>query len=116
MRQRFNYFPLFVVLILLLALIGISGISGAGQIGSIQPNLAQIAASSPEQQISVIIQTTGGSDQVEDVIESLGGAVTRDLSIISAIAARVPAESVPELASVQGVRWVSLDAPIVSTA
>ena len=116
MRQRFNIFPLFVALILLSVLVGVSGLSSAGQIGSIQPNLAQASVTSPEQQISVIIQITGSSDQVEGAIESLGGTVTRDLSIINAIAARVPAKAVPELASVQGVGWVSLDAPIISTA
>jgi serine protease AprX len=64
----------------------------------------------------VIIQTTGRSDQLQAAIESLGGVVTRDLSIINALAAQVPAESVRQLASIHGVRWVSLDAPITSTA
>ena len=64
----------------------------------------------------MIIQTTGSSDQLEGVIESLGGVAIRDLSIINAIAARVPAKAVPKLAQVQGVRWVSQDAPIISTA
>ena len=116
MKQRYNYLILLVALILLSGLLGSSGLPSAGQVGSIQPALVQAAAASPEQQISVIIQTSGSSDQVEGAIEELGGAVTGDLSIINALAAKVPAKTVAKLAHVQGVRWVSLDAPIVSTA
>jgi serine protease AprX len=116
MRKSYKYFSLMMVLILLSGFIGLGGVASTGQLGNIQPILAQIAAASPEQQISVIIQTAGGSDQIEGVIESLGGAVTRDLSIISAVSAEVPGKAVPELAKVQGVRWVSLDAPVISTA
>lgn len=121
MRQSYKYFSLFMALVLLSGIIGLSGVPGTGvpttgQFGSIQPILAQVAATSPEEQISVIIQTTDGSDQIEGVIDSLGGVVTRDLSIINAISASVPGKAVPQLARVQGVRWVSLDAPIISTA
>jgi serine protease AprX len=50
------------------------------------------------------------------VVESLGGNVTRDLSIINAFSAKVPAGALPELAEAHGVRWVSLDAPVLTTA
>ena len=116
MRQRYYLYTLPLALILLLLLVGLSAQPNTGQIGSIQADLAQISDSAPNQQVSVIIQTTGSSDQVEGAIERLGGAVTRDLSIINALAARIPAEAVTELGQIQGVRWVSLDAPIISTA
>ncbi len=116
MRHRYNYLTLPLALILLLILVGVSAPPNSGPMGSVQPGLGQFADSTPNQQVSVIIQTTGSSDQVADAIEGLGGAVTRDLSIINAFAASIPAEAVTELGQLQGVRWVSLDAPIISTA
>ena len=47
---------------------------------------------------------------------SSGGVVTKDLHIINAFAADVPASAVPTLAQAGGVRWISLDAPTKQTA
>ena len=44
----------------------------------------------------------------------LGGVVTKDLWIINAFAAELPAGAVPALANAAGVRWVSFDAPMRS--
>src|SRR5204863_8617621 len=43
----------------------------------------------------------------------LGGVVTMDLHIINAFAAELPAGAILELARAAGVRWISLDAPVV---
>ncbi|MEZ4729029.1 MAG: S8 family peptidase [Caldilineaceae bacterium] len=42
--------------------------------------------------------------------------MTADLSIIHGFAAELPARAVPQLAIAPGVRWISLDAPVVQTA
>ncbi len=65
--------------------------------------------------VPVVVQTTGGSEDVAGTIESAGGSVEREFSIIPAIEARVPASSIAAVAATPGVAWVSLNAPVVST-
>ena len=81
-----------------------------------QPQLLTLTADRPAQTVNVIVQKLGTDTGVEDLVTRLGGEVTRDLHIINAFAARVPVAAVTELAQSPGVRWVSLDAPMVSTA
>src|ERR1051325_10660158 len=81
----------------------------------IQPVLADMASSKPTQIVHVIVQKIVGATQAEQEVYSLGGKVTRDLSIINAFAAELTAGSALELARSLDVRWVSLDAPLVST-
>lgn len=78
--------------------------------------ILQIAGQNPDQWISVIIQKANGSLQAESIVEQLGGAITNDLHIIDAFAAEMRAGSALELARSDGVRWVSLDAPMQPTA
>jgi serine protease AprX len=81
-----------------------------------QALLLQMAAAQPSARLSVIVQKADKSDQVEELVASLGGRVTDDLHIINAFGAQVPGKSVAQLASAEGVRWVSLDAVMTSTA
>ena len=81
-----------------------------------QPILAQIAAADPDQRVSVIVQKVAGAVDVEKQISKLGGKVTKDLSIINAFSAELSAGAVIELVRLPDVRWVSLDAPVVSSA
>lgn len=55
-------------------------------------------------------------DTVENAVALATGVVTRDLSMINAFVAEVPASALPALAARSDVRWISLDAPVVSTA
>ena len=75
--------------------------------------LLEFATTHPSDQISVIIQKLPQDRGVEGLVTQLGGQVTMDLHIINAIAATLPASSAAQLASADGVRWVSLDAPLV---
>ncbi len=77
-----------------------------------QPILLQMAAERPDATLSVIVQKTAQDASVEELIAQLGGAVTQDLRIINAFAAELSAKSALELAKADGVRWVSLDAPV----
>jgi serine protease AprX len=66
--------------------------------------------------VRVIVQVQGGHAAVQALIARLGGRVTQDLHIISAVAATLPARAVPTLAQAPGVRWISLDARTVKTS
>jgi serine protease AprX len=81
-----------------------------------QPILLQMAAERPDATLSVIVQKAVKDTQVESLVARLGGTVTADLHIINAFGATLPARAVVELSRADGVRWVSLDAPMVETA
>jgi hypothetical protein len=78
-----------------------------------QPLLLQMAAAHPDSIVSIIVQKRVQDNSVEEMVASMGGAVTKDLSIINAFAAELPGSAIPQLANANGVRWVSLDAPMV---
>jgi serine protease AprX len=85
------------------------------QLGArIQPLLVELAAQDPDQTVSVIVQKSVKDDRVEQAVGALGGTVTKDLHIINAFAAELKAKDVTQLARVNGVRWVSFDAPTQS--
>jgi putative nucleotidyltransferase with HDIG domain len=78
-----------------------------------QPDLVAIAAQHPEQRVAVIVQKLARDASVERTAARLGALVTTDLHIINAFAAEMPAGAAIELARAAGVRWISLDAPVV---
>jgi serine protease AprX len=84
--------------------------------GTVQPQLLQLVAAQPQAILSVIVQKGPGTRDAEARVAELGGRVTKDLGIINAFAAELPASAVPELAKADGVRRVSLDAPMVIQA
>ncbi len=77
-----------------------------------QPQLLKLAADHPEARLGVIVQKAGNTSGIEQRVIGLGGVVTKDLHIINAFAADVPAQAIPALAGADGVRWVSLDAAV----
>ncbi len=81
-----------------------------------QPALLQLAAAHPDAQVGVIVQLRDAGQSVNWGLDGLGARVTRRLPIIHALAVRLPARSVPRLAAMPGVRWVSLDAPVVKSS
>src|SRR5437867_10052501 len=81
----------------------------------VQPVLLSMAVQHPNAVVGVIVQKTVQDNSVEQLVTRLGGTVTKDLHIINAFAANLPAKAVPELAKSAGVRWVSLDASVVKT-
>ncbi len=78
-----------------------------------QPELIALAQQQPKAIIGVIVQKNETSTDVEQRVAQLGGTVTLDLHIINAFAAQLTARASIVLAQMQGVRWVSLDAPAV---
>ncbi|MEZ4729927.1 MAG: S8 family peptidase [Caldilineaceae bacterium] len=78
-----------------------------------QPLLLAMSQHQPNDRLNIIVQKRTTTEQLETLVETLGGVVTLDLSIINAFAAEVPASAVPTLAAADGVRWISVDAPMV---
>jgi serine protease AprX len=81
-----------------------------------QPALLELAAQQPDTTVGVIVQKTARAAGVEELVAKLGGKVTKDLHIINAFAAELRPKSLPQLARSDGVRWVSLDAPVKQSA
>ena len=124
-RLRFDncvrVFSVLLVVALLVPLVGMAPVPEAAP--RAQPVLLAMAAERPNETVGVIVQkqvkdtspSTGSGHGLEELVARLGGAVTKDLYIINAFAAELPAKAVPRLARAAGVRWVSLDAPVVGT-
>lgn len=81
-----------------------------------QSALVQLAASDHDQVVSVIVQKVAGASSVEKQVIGLGGEITNDLRIINAFSAEMTAGAALEIARSSDVRWVSLDAAVVSNA
>ncbi len=76
---------------------------------SLTPALADLAASKPGKRVEVIVQMNAGTKRsvATPLIQKLGGRVTRDLHIINAVVATLPAAGARELAAQPSVRAVS---------
>ena len=86
------------------------GVSQGGD--RVQALVTELAAHQPEAIIGVIVQKAAPQAAVAALIEQLGGQVTRDLSLINAVAARLPAAQAVRLAQAPEVHSVVLDAPV----
>ena len=114
--RRLNLLVAIILIVaLLLPLVAVAPAQASSQPQHVQPLLVEMAAQQPNQMMSVIVQKTVKNASVEAQVTALGGLVTKDLHIINAFAARLPAKAVLQLAQTDGVRWVSLDAPIKQT-
>ncbi len=105
-----------VVLVVALVLMALPASSLPVQAARIQPLLAQLVAQQPDRTVSVIVQKTAADAPVEALITALGGTITKDLHIINGFAAELKASAVTRLAASAGVRWISLDAPMVKVS
>jgi serine protease AprX len=81
---------------------------------SLSPALAAMAARTPAKQVEVIVQLNAGTTRADagPVIHQLGGKVTRDLHIINAVVAKLPAAGARELAARSDVKAVSLNGAV----
>ncbi len=78
----------------------------------LHPMLEQVAKEQPDREIRVIVQKLIHDDSLEELTVNLGGEVLRDLSIINAFVATMPARVAPQLAQADGIRWISPDAQV----
>ena len=107
-------YGLLMVLALVVALLPTAQASYA--VPRAQPLLRTIAAADPQAPVTVIVQKLVADRHLEEMAMCLGGMITKDLHIINAFVAHLPAQAALELARMPGVRWVSLDAPVVKTS
>lgn len=70
---------------------------------------AVTASAAPD--IAVIVQA-GSADAAATAVRAVHGTVTRHLSIVNGVAARVPSDSLDDLAARRGVRAVTPDTPV----
>ena len=103
------------IVLILTMLVSLLGVLAAGekQVARVNPSLAQIAVQMPEQQVQVIVQKSNPSQFAESLVRSFGGEVKKNLPMIRAFSAELPAKAVLELAKLEDVRWITLDAPVV---
>ncbi len=98
------------ILLLIALLLPLAGQAQASHaVPRAQPALLKLVADQPSARLEVIIQKLVNDGTVEALVSHLGGLVTRDLGMIDAFAAVVPAQDISELAHSAGVRWVSID-------
>ena len=73
----------------------------AAPLPSLTPALADLAVSKPGKRVEVIVQMTQGTKRsaATPLVTELGGRVTRDLHIINAVVAKLPAAGARELAA-----------------
>ncbi len=81
----------------------------------VHPALLDLAASYPGKVVDVIVQSSAKPATVRAAIVGLGGTVTGHLDMIGAVAARISARALLTLGRLDGVRWVSLDAPMIES-
>jgi serine protease AprX len=81
---------------------------------SVTPALATLAERAPSRPVEVIVQLAQGTEraQAASAVRSLGGRVTRDLHVINAVVASMPAAGARDLAARPGVRAVSLNGAV----
>lgn len=79
---------------------------------TLAPSSAGSAPSATERLLSVIVQSSSGSSGAAAAVESVGGEVTKDLSIINGVGAKVPASILPVLRSKDDIVQVQLDARV----
>lgn len=99
----------------LLALLALSS-GGTSAADNVHGAVYDWARANPDRDVPVLVQTDGESDVVADFIRSSGGSVRRQFNIVSAVEATVPPTGIASLAAQEAVAWISLDAPVVSTA
>jgi serine protease AprX len=81
------------------------------------PALYSQAAAHPSQSFHVIVRETAPASQAaENLVNSLGGHVTRELRLIGGFSAVIPGSAVPRLTSSAGVWRLWGDAPIHMTS
>jgi len=116
MKTKQKIFQASIILTLMLGLLAPAVLMVSTRPVRMNALLAQMVAEEPGQTIRVIVQVADETDMAVRFVEKMGGSVLKDLPLINAFAAEMPANAVPKLAGMAAVSWVSLDAPVKSTA
>ena len=109
--QRFT--QVFIALALIASLLAPAAFAVEATPPRMSASLAELVAGDPDRTLRVIVQKADATGQAESLVQRWGGQVLKDLHIINAFAAELPARSVFKLASMAAVNWVALDSPMV---
>lgn len=82
----------------------------------VHPLLLHLSSQHPQATLTVIIQKATTDSSIEQEVKRLGGIVVRDLHIINAFTAQIPAQALDALATTSGVRYLSPDGPMLSAS
>jgi serine protease AprX len=109
------------VILVLIALTMVAGSLGPEAVyevkglNKVHPLLNKIAAENPDQLVSVFVHKADFSGRAESLLAEYGGDLTKDLQIINAFVAVIPAQSALNMAGDPSIHWISLNAPVEST-
>lgn len=112
MKKWQKYAQIFISIMLLVGLLVPASFLYSTHQVKVQPQLSKLAADTPHQVISVIVQNNDDNQDLDASVAQLAGVVTGKLSILNAVVAQLPAQAVLELADDPNVRWISLDARV----
>ena len=79
-------------------------------------SLAEAIAANANGMLRVIVHKAYDSDLAERYVEARGGKVLKELDLIQAFAAQLPASAIPKLSRLASVSLVSMDAPVKTTS
>ncbi len=114
-----KWMGLLAILALLLA--PLSSVQAAEEAPKADPNLLQWATDHPDAVFPVIVQRDVKQkdlpdEEPEQAVMNGGGLVKKQLTMIESFSAELTGKEILKLAKHKKVRWISFDAPLVSTA
>ncbi len=115
MSRYYKWISALVFFGLLVGAFGFGAGPSGPQTAGLQPALAEMAAEKPDGMVRVMVGARGERADLTALVEGLGGEVVRDLHILNALAAEMPAGAAAELARYTSVAWLSLDGQVVSS-
>ncbi len=111
-----KFLQLAMSFIMIFGLLAPAAMMADGSAPAMHPALLQAALEAPQKSVRVIVLKAGNDDRAESLTERLGGAIYRDLRIINAFAAEMPALAAKELSRSEAVSWVTPDGQITLSA
>ncbi len=122
-RKRWLFNSLLALVLTFSLLAGATGTALAGKNDppKADPRLLQMAEENPDAIFRVIVQKDAKNKDLKDMelekaVKKGGGKVTKQLDLIVSFSAEMTGKELTKLAKNPKVRWISADAPMVSTA
>ena len=115
MKRLQGIFLVLITLVLFVGSLGPVSLPVVDSPANVHPLLSKIAAENPDRIISVFVQKADHSGKAERLVAENGGDLTKDLHIINALVAELPAQSALNMAFDPAIRWITLDAPVENT-
>ncbi len=110
MRRIQKPIHLIIILAILFGVLAPVSLRVNSDSASLQLALAEVIAENPDKFLRVIVQKTDDSNQAEYWAEFLGGEILKELALINAFVAKIPARNISWLLKVKSVEHIALDA------